>query len=208
MNTDELYTIGEVSKKASISTQTLRKWDNEGKFKADYRSEGGKRFYSKETLDKILMQHLIVKNKMVVGYCRVPHDDNIDELKEQIEAIQSRIDVHNLTDKYPNSDIITDVGTSISNITGIKRLVTLIASGKVDRLIIYSNDSLGVSNFEFIKILCEVHDTELEIIDNFSKQMIGVERELVDYLKYLHGRTYNLDHTTETLIYDILDHLE
>ncbi len=49
MMNDKLYTISEVAEKLNLSTKTLRRWENEGKFTAS-RTIGGQRRYTLEDL--------------------------------------------------------------------------------------------------------------------------------------------------------------
>jgi len=54
-----MYSIGEFTKKISVSIQTLRGWDKSDKLKPAYRSKGNHRYYSQEQLNEILQKRAI-----------------------------------------------------------------------------------------------------------------------------------------------------
>ena len=45
------YSIGQFAKEISVTVQTLRNWDQNGKVKPDYVSPTGHRYYSQKQLD-------------------------------------------------------------------------------------------------------------------------------------------------------------
>ena len=51
-DTKQFLTISEAAKYLGLSEATLRRWDNDGTFKATFRSPGGHRYYSQSDLGK------------------------------------------------------------------------------------------------------------------------------------------------------------
>ncbi len=47
---DKLFSIGEAAEALGVSTQTLRRWDREDRFKPDARTRGGQRRYTSTQL--------------------------------------------------------------------------------------------------------------------------------------------------------------
>lgn len=71
---NNLYTIGEVAKKAQISTRTLRHYENLGLIKPDYIGENSYRYYKEDTILKLT----IIKYFKIIGF-------SLDEIKSQME---------------------------------------------------------------------------------------------------------------------------
>jgi len=61
---EKLYTCKEMSELTGIDTQSLRRWDREGKFKAFRYVEGGNLFYTQEHVDSIINKSKFTCNSM------------------------------------------------------------------------------------------------------------------------------------------------
>ena len=57
----KLVDIKEASDLLGVNTKTLRRWDNEGKLKAKYRTAGGHRRYNVDDIDEYLGNNQIQK---------------------------------------------------------------------------------------------------------------------------------------------------
>jgi putative resolvase len=98
-----------VPKKASqilgVHYQTLRAWDAKGKIET-IRMDGGKRLYNvkKYIRDNNLQEEAeIIRHN--ICYCRVSSASQKDDLERQVAFMKN---------KYPNHEIMTDIGSGIN----------------------------------------------------------------------------------------------
>lgn len=182
----EYYSIGEFSKLVNKSVPTLRNWDDTGKFKADHKSVGGKRFYHHKQLeevrrifgtDKIKLNNDSSDKRKVYGYCRVSSKKQQDDLERQIENLKTY-----LYTKGYEFEIITDIGSGINYTkNGFITLIEKVINGEVDKLVILYKDRLVRFGFELIEHICKLKNTEIVIVDS-SVNTKSKEEELVEDL--------------------------
>lgn len=162
------YPIGKVSELTGLSTQTLRRWDNEGIFEADYRSEiSGKRFYNQESLNQLLNQYTSEEPpfRITIGYCRVSRHHQKDDLKRQVDNMQKY-----LLSKGKPFKILQDIGSGINyNNKNLQKLLEMIENNEVDTVVILYKDRLVRFGFELIERIASMHNTKIEIIDNTER---------------------------------------
>lgn len=172
----KLYSIKEFSELVGVTTQTLRNWDKTNYLKPATKGKGGYRYYSEEQLKKT--QGLKItkeEEKIVIGYCRVSSNKQKDDLIRQKENIQTYM----LAKGY-KFKIIEDIGSGINyNKKGLKELLELINSNKINKIVVLYKDRLIRFGYELIKHFCDLHNVEIEIIDSTEKTE---EQELVEDL--------------------------
>lgn len=162
----KVYSIHEFSKLVSRTTQTIRNWDKTGYLKPHTVSKGGFRYYSQEQLDKVLgVQRPMIQVKITIGYCRVSSPKQKDDLIRQVDNVKSY-----MIAKGYSFDVIQDIGSGINyNKKGLLKLIDMITSSQVDRIVILYKDRLLRFGFELIKCLCDKYGVIIEIIDNSEK---------------------------------------
>lgn len=172
----KVYSIHEFSKLVSRTTQTIRNWDKTGYLKPHTISKGGFRYYSQEQLDKVLgVQRPTIQIKITIGYCRVSSPKQKDDLIRQVDNVKSY-----MVAKGYSFDVIQDIGSGINyNKKGLLKLIDMITSSQVDRIVILYKDRLLRFGFELIKCLCDKYGVIIEIIDNSEKTE---EQEVVEDL--------------------------
>ena len=170
------YTIGQFADKIGVTVQSLRNWDNTGKLKPSHVTEGGHRYYSQKQLLLYLGLHDKDKIKRkTIGYCRVSSNKQKDDLERQVENVKAY-----MIAKGYSFDVLTDIGSGINyNNKGLNKLIEMITSSEVDRIVVRYKDRLVRFGFELINNLCKLHDVEIEIIDNTEKNQ---EQELLEDL--------------------------
>lgn len=99
------YTIHEFSEMVGKSPQTLRNWDMKDILKPHHTTTNGYRYYSSDQVNQVLNIKSI-KNKIVIGYCRVSSNKQKDDLARQIENMQLY-----LTSQGKPFEIIQDIGS-------------------------------------------------------------------------------------------------
>lgn len=167
------YSIGEFAKLIGKTQQTLRNWDNSGKLKPAYITDGGHRMYSQKQLNQVL--GIEPQKRTVIGYCRVSSQKQKDDLERQIKYVKEY-----MIAKGYQFEIITDIGSGINyNNKGLNKLIDMVTDRKVSKIVIFYKDRLVRFGFELIENICTKFGTEIEIIDNTEKTE---EQELVEDL--------------------------
>lgn len=169
-----LYKIGEFAEMTGFSTHSLRNWDKNGKLKPA-EIINGKRYYSEEQYHKLVGTSVVQKTKKIIGYARVSSSKQKDDLERQIENIKTYMYA-----KGYQFEMITDIGSGINySKKGLKSLIKLVETNEVEKIVILYKDRLLRFGYELLEYICELHDVQIEIIDNTEKTE---QEELVEDL--------------------------
>ena len=188
-----MLSIKEASELLGVTTTTLRNWEKEGKI-TSVRTEGGHRRYQ--------VQDLIggKKEKMLtVAYARVSSQDQKDDLKRQelvLEAYCSR--------QGYDFEIISDLGSGMNyKKKGLVKLIKLLCSHQIDRLVITHKDRLLRFGSELIFALCEIFGCEVIIINKSSESTFeeDLAQDVLEIITVFSARLYgSRSHTNKQLI--------
>lgn len=165
MNTD--FVGGkEASKLIGVHQRTLYLWESKGLIET-IRTPGGKRLYNVTKFINEKRQYIeINENKIYeenkrykICYVRVSTNGQKDDLYRQIKY---------MTEKYPNYEIIQDIGSGINfNRKGLNKILDMAISGNVELLVVAHKDRLTRFGFELIE----------RLITKYSKGSIKIENE-------------------------------
>ena len=143
------------------------------------------------------------REEKVVAYCRVSTKSQKDELEKQVENVKSYMYA-----KGYSFEVITDIGSGINyKNKGLQKLISLIDSNQVTKVVVLYKDRLVQYGFELIQLLCDLHDVEIEIIDN-SEQSNEEELtdDLIEIITVFANRLYgSRSKKTKTLIERVSD---
>lgn len=171
----QLMSIGKFAKQIGVNVATLRRMEKTGELIPAHVSNGGTRYYSTDQLKYFCQTDNDVKEKIVVGYCRVSTPSQKDDLKTQVENVKTY-----MIAKGYQYEIIEDIGSGINyNKKGLKQLIDMINNQEVSKIVILYKDRLIRFGYELIEYLCFINKVELEIIDHTEKSK---EEELTDDL--------------------------
>lgn len=138
-----------------VTVKTLHRWEADGKIKST-RTVGGHRRY--DIADLIGNK---TGSELTVGYARVSSHDQKDDLKRQIIVLESYCAKHGW-----EFEIIQDLGSGMNyKKKGLIRLIKLITSYQVERLVLTHKDRLLRFGSDLIFTLCESFGTEVIIIN-------------------------------------------
>ena len=157
-----------------VSTRTLLRWEEQGKLKP-MRTSGGHRRYDVSEL-------LGTKNdsSLTIGYARCSSHDQKEDLKRQVLVLESYC-----ASKGWNFEIIQDLGSGMNyRKKGLIRLIKLITTYQVERLVLSHKDRLLRFGSDLIFYLCEQFGTEVIII-NRSKDSTFEEDLAKDVLEII-----------------------
>lgn len=170
-----LMSIGKFAKELGVTPEHVRTMHRTGEVIPARISEKGTRYYSEEQLRELKNSRTPQREEKVVAYCRVSTKSQKDELEKQVENVKSYMYA-----KGYSFEVITDIGSGINyKNKGLQKLITLINSNQVTKVVVLYKDRLVQFGFELIQLLCDLHDVEIEIIDNSEQSN---EEELTDDL--------------------------
>ena len=124
--------------------------------------------------------------KLNICYIRVSTISQKDDLERQKEY---------MIKKYKDYDIIEDIGSGINfNRRGLRRIINLAITGKINKLVVAHKDRLTRFGFELIEDLIKEYSNGLLIIDNDKEYKREPEEELVyDVLQILNVYTAKMN---------------
>ena len=129
-----------------LHPNTLRKYGDEGKIKI-IKNEAGQRLY--DTKSYILG----AARASTICYCRVSSAKQRDDLKRQVEFMQSQ---------YPGAEVIKDIGSGLNfKRKGLRAILDRILQGDKLTIIVACRDRLTRFGFELIQYLVEQNGGEI-----------------------------------------------
>ena len=150
-----LIGVKEAAELLGVSTKTIRRWEEEGKIRSIRTPGGHRRFTVSDLLGKR------TDASLTLAYARVSSHDQKKDLERQamvLEAYCAR--------QGWSFELIKDLGSGLNyRKKGLIRLIKLICTHQVERLVISHKDRLLRFGSELIFMLCEIFGTEVIIIN-------------------------------------------
>jgi excisionase family DNA binding protein len=160
-----LLSIGEAAAVKGVSVDTLRRWEKEGKIQS-VRTEGGHRRYDIDSLIDFR------ETRKTIAYARVSTHDQKHDLERQALVLEAYCLHHNY-----NFEIIKDLGSGLNyKKRGLQKVLQLIISEQIDRLVITNKDRLLRFGAELIFSLCEYFGVEIVVLNR--KEESSYEEDL------------------------------
>lgn len=155
--------IGEASKRLGVSISTLRRWEHEGRLVPE-RTKAGHRRYDLAKIDDVRPMRSALdalKPKKTIAYARVSSRDQKADLEKQAQVLEMFCAQNGW--QY---EVITDLGSGMNyRKKGLTRLLNLLISGEVGRLVITHKDRLLRFGAELVFSVCEMKSVEVVIIN-------------------------------------------
>jgi putative resolvase len=153
--------IGRASHFLGVSISTLRRWEREKKLLPSFKTCGLHRRYEINELKTFVGKKADSVKKKVVAYARVSSHDQKEDLKRQVQ----RLKIY-LTNETCPVQIIDDLGSGMNyKKKGLAKLIKLILSGEVSKLILTHKDRLLRFGSEIIFKICDYFGVEVKIIE-------------------------------------------
>ena len=179
--------IGEAAELLGVSVGTLRRWNRENKFHPTFRTEGGHRRYNlQEILNKINKNQ---ENRISIGYARVSSHDQKEDLKRQSQILENELKKQNKP-----YEMIEDLGSGLNfKKKGLKKLINLIISSKVDKIYLTHKDRLLRFGSELVIQIAKEFGTEVIILNQktqtFEQELASDVLEIITvFSARLYGR--------------------
>lgn len=171
--------IGEAASVIGVAISTLRRWELEKKFVADFRTCGGHRRYSLARIQGSFFKQAIeatsttLINKKTYAYARVSSHDQKLDLKRQ----ENRLALHCQNNNW-EFEVISDLGSGINyQKKGLNKLLKLMVTGSISRLVLTHKDRLLRFGSPLLFKLCEYFGVEVVVLE--QQLANDLEKELV-----------------------------
>ena len=159
---EESISIGRAAALLGVSISTLRRWHAEGWLVPAFRSFGGHRRYSIDSILALTQPNLDTEPRLTLAYARVSSHDQKSDLERQADRLE-----HHCT-QYQDGPIqlIRDLGSGLNYAKpGFRQLLKLILSRRVRRLVLIQKDRLLRFGADIIFQLCRHCQVEVVILD-------------------------------------------
>ncbi|MDJ0742316.1 MAG: IS607 family transposase [Xenococcaceae cyanobacterium MO_167.B27] len=148
--------ISEAAYLLGVSTDTLRRWEKEGKITSS-RTEGGHRRYDLTS---------ILKDKedegLTILYPRVSTRPQLKDLDRQIAVLETYAQIKG----WKNCLTLKDIGSGVNyRKRGLNKLLSLLTEGKATRLVLTTKDRLLRFGSELVFSICELYSVEVVILN-------------------------------------------
>ena len=177
-----LLSIQEAADLLGVSSNTLRRWEAQGKITSE-RTVGGHRRYQ---VNDLLNQKSDAS--LTIAYARVSSRDQKTELERQILMLEVYC-----TNRGWSYEIISDLGSGINyRKKGLVKLLKLITTYQVERLVLSHKDQLLRLGSDLIFSLCEQFGVEVVIINNSENSTVeeDLATDLLEIIKVFSARLY------------------
>lgn len=157
------------------TTNTLQKWDREGKLKAHRSPTTNRRYYTHDQYLEYRGLKAAEKGQTIV-YARVSSVGQKPDLVNQIKALEMYCQTHMISvDEW-----MQDIGSGLNyKRKQFNRLMEMVELGQVRHVIIAHRDRLVRFGYGYFEAFCERHNTRLIVVNGDS---LSPEQELVQDL--------------------------
>jgi putative resolvase len=188
----------EAAKMLGITPKTLRIWEKNGRIKSE-RTEGNHRRFDVS---------LILKSKnessLTVAYARVSSHDQKSDLERQVLVLEAYC-----SEKGWQHEIIQDLGSGMNyRKKGLVRLIKLICTNQVERLVISHKDRLLRFGSDLIFMLCEHFGTEVVIVNKSVDSTFeeDLSKDIIEIITVFSARLYgSRSHKNKQIIEQLRD---
>ena len=191
-----MISIKEAAKLLGITSKTLRVWEKEGKI-ISTRTEGGHRRYDVSRLLRTDNDKLLT-----IAYARVSSNDQKEDLKRQELVLEAYCAA-----KGFDFEVISDLGSGLNyKKKGLIRLIKMICSNQVDRLVFTHKDRLLRFGSELIFTLCEHFGVEVIIINRSEDSTFeeDLSKDIMDIITVFSARMYgSRSHKNKTILQEL-----
>lgn len=152
-----------------ITSQTLRKWDKEGKI-STIRTPSNVRMYSLKDIHYILGWNPPSFSKTKVAYCRVSSKKQMDDLERQQDFFRS---------KFPDHELVTDIASGVNwKRKGLQTILERAMSGELSEVVVAHRDRLCRFAFELVAWIFKINSVRLVVLDQEENK--NSETDLAD----------------------------
>ena len=166
---EELLTPQETCVRYNICPRTVTNWLSRGKIRFTRTPGGHKRYICRKNIP---LTNTPITTGRYICYARVSSNAQRQDLERQVEYLR---------DRYPQHEIITDIGSGINfKRKGFNTILDSAIKGNVKEIVVTYRDRLCRFGFEFVENIISKYSTGKVVVLN--RQETSPEQELVDDL--------------------------
>jgi len=163
----------EASKLLKVTVRTLQLWEGKGKIKCVRTKGKHRRFLRTDVLSLLPSDKQPIPKQRNICYCRVSTPSQKEDLERQVEYFSG---------KYPNHEIIKDIGSGINfKRKGFNSILESAIKGDVGEVVVTHKDRLCRFGFDLVRRIIEGDPSNGKIVV-LDKEETSPEKELVDDL--------------------------
>ena len=184
----KLVSIKEAAKFLGVSTQTLRRWEREGKGIAVQRTEGKQRRYDLTKMRPQALGSEKLSEGFTLAYARVSSHDQKEDLQRQEKMLEMFC-----SSKGWSFEIISDLGSGMNyQKRGLKKLLNRILEGNIGRLVLTHKDRLLRFGAELVFAICEIKGIEIVLINRSDEPSFEEElaADVLEIITVFSARLY------------------
>jgi len=137
---DKYISIKEAAELIGVTTTTLRRWEDSGKFTPNHRTFGNHRRYELKSV-LLLIQPKVnnTETKKTICYSRVSTHDQKKDLERQTQVLEQYVKEK----EYNHIEFINDIGSGLNyKKKGLTKLIKMILNNQVDKIVLVHKDRL------------------------------------------------------------------
>lgn len=189
------YKPGQIAKLLNVTPKTISNYCDKNILIAITDPETNRRSITAESLLTFLQDKNMVSQddeRADAIYARVSTVKQKDDLGRQINHLKIFAVDHN-----PKNLIVkSDMGSGLNdNRKELNQLINLVQNDKINRIFIMSKDRLTRFGFNYIKQICDFHNTEIVIVSNDENDKSLSEELAEDIIAMIHsssGKLYGM----------------
>jgi predicted site-specific integrase-resolvase len=169
--------LSKYAKQIGISYRTAQTWFSNGDIDGAYQMPSGTIIVPDKTI-------MVNKPPYIVIYARVSSSENKKNLDTQADRLQQYANMRG----YQVAEIIKEIGSGIND--NRSKLNRLLSNEKVTRIIIEHKDRLTRFGFNYIKILLQRANCEIEIINSAETSKEDLIQDFISIITSFCARIY------------------
>ena len=186
------YKPGQIAKMLNVTPKTISNYCDKNILVAITDPETNRRSIAAESLLAFLQDKNMVSQddeRSDAIYARVYTVKQKDELERQINHLKIFAVDHN-----PKNLIVkSDIGSGLNdNRKELNQLISLVQNDKINRIFIMYKDRLTRFGFNYIKQICDFHNTEIIIVSNEDNDKSLSEELTDDIISVIHSSSDKL----------------
>lgn len=180
------YKPGQIAKLLNVTPKTISNYCDKNILAAITDPETNRRSITAESLLAFLQDKNMVSlddERSDAIYARVSTSKQKDDLEQQINYLKIFAVDHN-----PKNLIVkSDIGSGLNdNRKELNQLINLVQNNKINRIFIMYKDRLTRFGFNYIKQICDFHNTEIVIVSSEENDKSLSEELAEDIISVIH----------------------
>lgn len=186
------YKPGQIAKLLNVTPKTISNYCDKNILVAITDPETNRRSITAESLLTFLQNKNMVSQddeRSDAIYARVSTKKQKDDLERQINHLKIFAVDHNPKNLVVKSDIASGLN---DNRKELSQLIDLVQNNKINRIFIMYKDRLTRFGFNYIKRICDFHNTEIIIVSNEENDKSLQEELAEDIIAMIHSSSDKL----------------